>query len=52
MGADEKKLAQAILAAVAILPEDKREYILGYAEGVIAMAGRMYGTAERAQDSA
>ena len=52
MGADEKKLVQAILAAVAVLPEEKREYILGYAEGVIAMAGRMCGIAERAQDNA
>ena len=38
MGTDEKKLGQKIAEAVSILPDEKREYILGYAEGVIAMA--------------
>lgn len=38
MGADEKKLAQKITEAVSILPDEKREFILGYAEGVIAMS--------------
>jgi len=41
LGADKKKLGQAITEAVAILPEAKREFILGYAEGVIAMASRL-----------
>ena len=41
MGADEKKLGQKIAEAVSILPDEKREYILGYAEGVIAMASAM-----------
>ena len=40
MGAEEKKIAQSITEAVSMLPEEKREYILGYAEGVIAMADR------------
>ncbi len=30
MNADEKKIVQAIAAAVSILPDGKREYILGY----------------------
>lgn len=41
MGAEEKKIAQSITEAVSSLPEEKREYILGYAEGVIAMADRL-----------
>lgn len=41
MGAEEKKIAQSITEAVSALPEDKREYILGYAEGVLAMADRL-----------
>ena len=41
MGADEKKLGQKIVEAISILPDEKREYILGYAEGVIAMASAM-----------
>lgn len=41
MGAEEKKIAQSITEAVSVLPEEKREYILGYAEGVIAMADRL-----------
>ena len=38
MSANEKEIARSITEAVSILPEEKREYILGYAEGVIAMA--------------
>lgn len=38
MSANEKEIARSITEAVSILPAEKREYILGYAEGVIAMA--------------
>lgn len=41
MGTEEKKIAQSITAAVSVLPDEKREFILGYAEGVIAMADRL-----------
>ena len=41
MSIEEKKVVQSIAEAVSALPEEKREYILGYAEGVLAMAGRM-----------
>lgn len=41
MGAEEKKIVQSITEAVFALPEEKREYILGYAEGVIAMADQL-----------
>lgn len=53
MGAEEKKIAHSITEAVSALPEEKREYILGYAEGVIAMADRLrYGESPPAvQDS-
>lgn len=38
MSAREKEIIQSITKAVATLPEEKREFILGYAEGVLAMA--------------
>ncbi len=38
MGTKEKEIVRNITEAVSLLPEDKREYILGYAEGVLAMA--------------
>lgn len=38
MSAEEKKIIKRIAEAVCTLPEDKREYMLGYAEGVLAMA--------------
>ena len=41
MGAEEKKIVQSITEAVSALPEEKREYILGYAEGVIAMVDQL-----------
>ena len=36
----EKKLADSLAKAAAALPESKREFLLGYAEGVAAMAAR------------
>ena len=50
VGAEEKNLGKIIAEAVATLPDNKREYILGYAEGVLAMADR--DQAVQAQDSA
>lgn len=47
MGTDEKELGKLITEAVAALPDDKREYILGYAEGVLAMANRQRAAMER-----
>lgn len=41
MGVEEKKIVQSITEAVSALPEEKREYILGYAEGVIAMVDQL-----------
>lgn len=34
----EKKVSESLIRAVALLPEGKREYLMGYAEGVAAMA--------------
>lgn len=58
MGADEKNLGKIIAEAVAALPDGERKYILGYAEGVLAMADKRRAdmeqgsTYEPAQDSA
>lgn len=38
MKAEEKAIIQRLAQAFLELPENKREYILGYAEGTIAMA--------------
>ena len=38
MSCEEKNIIKNIIEAVSILPEGKREYILGYAEGVITMS--------------
>ena len=34
MNADEKNLAQSIVEALNILPNEEQKFILGYAEGV------------------
>lgn len=52
MSAEEKEIIRNITAAAAILPDAKREYILGYAEGVIAgYAEGVITTAERVRDA-
>lgn len=38
MSEETKKLGEALAEAFDALPEHKREYILGFAEGVAAMA--------------
>lgn len=40
MSPKEKEIIQSITKAVDVLPEDKKEFILGYAEGVLAMAAQ------------
>ena len=40
MSEREKKLADAIAKAATQLPESKREFLLGYAEGVAAMTAQ------------
>ena len=38
MSEKEKKIAKALAEAAKALPDEKKEYLLGYAEGVAAMA--------------
>lgn len=52
MGNDEKKLCQRLALAVEALPNDKREFIMGYAEGVIAMANEIRAGTVQTQASA
>lgn len=40
MGAEEKKIMDSLKNAVKALPEEKREFLRGYAEGVAAMVER------------
>lgn len=50
----EKKTAETIAKVLKVLPEDKKEFLLGYAEGVTAMAEKTQEkdapTPENAQD--
>ncbi len=41
MSQNEKEIVQSITEAAFVLPDEKREYILGYAEGVLAMADQL-----------
>ena len=41
MGEQEKQIARTIANALAGLPEEKKQFFLGYAEGVSAMADQM-----------
>lgn len=40
MSEREKQIAENLAEAVAKLPDSKREFLLGYAEGVAAMADK------------
>lgn len=46
MSEKEKKIAKALAEAAKALPDEKKEYLLGYAEGVAAMAGRAESAAD------
>ena len=41
MEAKEKQIARTVEEALAGLPEEKKQYFLGYAEGLAAMADAM-----------
>lgn len=49
MSADEKKLVESLAEAVKALPESKREYLMGYAEGVNAMSQKVSGDNGKAE---
>lgn len=38
MNTNEKRIASVIAEAINMLPDNKKEYLLGYAEGVVAMS--------------
>lgn len=40
MSSKENEVAKSLTKAVSALPEEKLDYIFGYAEGVLAMADR------------
>ena len=40
MSEREKKIVESLAEAMNILPEGKKEFLMGYAEGVAAMAGQ------------
>ena len=50
MSEREKALAESIAEAVKVLPAEKKEYLLGYAEGVAAMAARSSADAQQAEE--
>ena len=41
MSEQEKKIGQTLADAVADLPEEKKQYFVGFAEGVAAMADQV-----------
>lgn len=41
MSQNEKEIVQSITEATSVLPDEKREYILGYAEGVLTMSDQL-----------
>lgn len=40
MSEKEKQISKTLEAVIPNLPEEKKEYLLGFAEGVAAIAGR------------
>lgn len=40
MSTEEKKIVESLAEAVKKLPDNKKEYLMGYAEGVNAMSER------------
>lgn len=51
MSEKEKTAAKKIAEAMNILPENKRGYIIGYAEGVIAASGERRDGVDMAADA-
>lgn len=47
MAENEKQVILTLEAALASLPEEKKQYFVGYAEGVAAMAGLKDQTAKQ-----
>ena len=49
MSEKEKKIANNLGKALEMLPDGKREFLIGYAEGVAAMASRQQAPAPKAE---
>jgi len=45
--AEKKRIVQSLGEAFSALPEAKREFLIGYAEGVAAMKAKMEQTEEK-----
>ena len=41
MNENERRIAESLAVALEMLPDRKKEFLLGYAEGVAVMAARM-----------
>lgn len=41
MAENEKQIIRSMEAAIATLPEEKKQFFLGFAEGVVAMADQL-----------
>ena len=50
MSEKEKQIAESLAETVASLPEDKREFLLGFAEGVAAMADKRKADAQQGRE--
>ena len=50
MAEHEKQIIQNMAEAIAGLPEEKKQYFVGFAEGVAAMAGQVKGTLNEGSD--
>ena len=48
----DKRLAESLVEASRALPDDKKEFLFGFAEGVAAMAAKMTAHPNAQQDSA
>lgn len=48
MNTVEQDALQKLKTALTLLPENKRDYIMGYAEGVLAMSEQRHEEQERA----
>lgn len=48
----DKKLADSLVEASRALPDDKKEFLFGFAEGVVAMAAKRAAEDELQQNGA
>lgn len=46
MSEQEKEIAKTLAEAFNALPDDKKEYLIGFAEGVVTMAERQAANGE------